>query len=242
MKVIPLDFGQDPVDADGPDIACEVKRSRRKTLAIHVRHGKVEVRAPFFTSQGEINQFLDLHRQWIVERLQQEATRDRESLVLETGRPIFYQARELILELRDSPLRDIEITPRAFVIAGPKMTPARARDQLESFLRQQARNYLPDRAQALANYLQAGHKLKKVTLRKTRSKWGHCTSTGVIQINWLIMLAPPAIIDYMIAHEVCHLVHMNHSRRFWQLVDSVCPQSRRYVDWLKAHEHRFWIH
>ena len=109
MKVIPLDFGHGPVDVDGPDIACEVKRSKRKTLAIHVKHGKVEVRAPFFTSQREINQFLDLHRHWIVERLQQEAERDRESLVLETGRHIFYQARELRLELRDSPHRDISV-------------------------------------------------------------------------------------------------------------------------------------
>jgi predicted metal-dependent hydrolase len=55
------------------------------------------------------------------------------------------------------------------------------------------------------------------------------------------MLAPHAIIDYMIAHEVCHLVHLDHSPRFWRQVESVCPQYRYYMDWLKEHEHRYWM-
>jgi predicted metal-dependent hydrolase len=63
----------------------------------------------------------------------------------------------------------------------------------------------------------------------------------VLQYNWLIMLAPYSIIDYMIAHEVCHLIHMDHSKRFWLLVNSVCPEHEQYIRWLKEHEHRFWF-
>ncbi|MFM1897634.1 MAG: hypothetical protein RLZZ385_2708 [Pseudomonadota bacterium] len=241
MKVIPLDFGGGPADGGSPEITCEVRRSRRKTLAVHVHHGRIEVRAPYFTSQREIARFLDQHRQWIAERLQQESEREREALRIEPGRILFYQARELTLCFEEHPVRDIRIEARRFVICGPSLTTARARAQLEAFLIRQAKACLPERARALATHLGVGDKLKSVKLRKTKSKWGHCTSNGIIQFNWLIMLAPPAIIDYMIAHEVCHLVHMNHSRRFWQLVESVCPDSRHYIDWLKAHEHRYWI-
>jgi predicted metal-dependent hydrolase len=80
-----------------------------------------------------------------------------------------------------------------------------------------------------------------IRFRKTKTKWGHCTSKGVLQYNWLIMLAPNSVIDYMISHEVCHLKHMDHSKRFWSLVDSVCPNSDRFIDWLREHEHRLYF-
>ena len=112
---------------------------------------------------------------------------------------------------------------------------------LQRWLLTQARLLLPGRTQALANYLQVGTRLKEVVFRKTKTKWGHCTSSGRIQFNWLIMMAPDAVIDYMIAHEVSHLLHMNHSKRFWNLVESVCPDYRTYVKWLKKHEHRLWL-
>jgi predicted metal-dependent hydrolase len=112
---------------------------------------------------------------------------------------------------------------------------------LKNWLMAQAREYLPQRTRALADHLQLGHKLSEVVFRKTRSKWGHCTAKGRIQYNWLIMLAPDGVIDYMICHEVCHLLHMNHSKKYWQAVASVCPDYKRYVGWLKRHEHRLFF-
>ena len=71
-------------------------------------------------------------------------------------------------------------------------------------------------------------------MRFTRSKWGHCTSEGVLQYNWHIVLAPEPVVDYLVAHEVCHLRHLNHSAHFWALVASVCPDYQAQRDWLKA--------
>ena len=128
-----------------------------------------------------------------------------------------------------------------FIIQGHKLTPAKAKIQVEDFLIDKASQYLLPRARGLARHLGVEHKISEIKLRKTKSKWGHCTSTGVLQYNWLIMLAPYSIIDYMITHEVCHLLHMDHSSRFWKQVEAICPDCDHYIGWLKEHEHRLWF-
>lgn len=236
MKVIPLRIGN-----RSSLVNCEVLRSRRKTLAIHIKHRKVEVRSPLRASEREIQAFLETNEQWIEERLREESKRYRESLRIEHGRKIFYKARERRILFQESAKHKIVVTRDHFIIQGPSLTADRARQQVEAYLLEKAARYLPDRTRALARYLRVSRKLKQVKLRKTKSKWGHCTSTGIIQFNWLIMLAPNSIIDYMITHEVCHLVHMDHSGEFWELVDSICPGSEKYIGWLKEHEHRLWL-
>lgn len=241
LKIVPLNFGAQATTRLFPKFACEVQRTRRKTLAIHIKHQKVEVRSPLRTTQREIRVFLESNREWIDQKLRDESQRYRESLRIEKGRKIFYRARELTIVFKESAKSRIVITREQFIIHGPGLTAARAKAQVEAFLTLKASKYLPERARKVAKYLGVGHKLKEVKLRKTKSKWGHCTSTGIIQYNWLIMLAPNSIVDYMIAHEVCHLVHMNHSSRFWNLVETICPQYEYYMGWLKDHEHRFWM-
>ena len=236
MKVIPL-----TIDTRSSLVNCEVLRSRRKTLAIHIKHRKVEVRSPLRASQKEIRAFLESNKKWIDDKLRDESRRYRESLRIENGRKIFYRARDRKIVFQEGSKQKIVVNKEQFIIQGPCLTPDRAKQQVEAFLFEQAENYLSQRATSLACYLQVSGKLKQVKLRKTRSKWGHCTSSGVIQFNWLIMLAPNSIIDYMIAHEVCHLVHMNHSAKFWDLVESVCPEYDYYMAWLKEHEHRLWL-
>lgn len=239
VKVVPLNFGDR--SSRLKHIDCEIKRSSRKTLAIYIRHRKVEVRSPLWTSRRQIQKFLESNQEWIEQKLREESRRYRESLRIEHGRKIFYRARERRIVFEESPRQRIIISRDEFIIRGPGLTPASARKQLEDYLQEQASRYLPDRARALARYLRVSRHLKEIKLRKTKTKWGHCTSSGVVQFNWLIMLAPNSIIDYMIAHEISHLVHMNHSAEFWSLVESVCPDYQYYREWLQAHEHRLWL-
>ena len=239
MTVIPLNFGDR--SSSLKHIDCEIKRSSRKSLAIHVGHRRVEVRTPLYASRREIRAFLEANKAWIEQKLRDEARRYRESLRIADGRRIFYQARDRRIVFQQQLCRRIVVTRDHFIIQGPELTTERAREQVEAYLQQRARQILPDRARALAAFLGVSRRLKEVRLRKTKTKWGHCTSSGVVQFNWLIMLAPNSIIDYMIAHEVCHLVHMNHSQEFWKLVESLCPDYRYYREWLQAHEHRLWL-
>ena len=227
--------------ADAMLFDCTVVRQKRKTLALHVKHRQVEVRVPHRVSQREVQAFVQLNRDWIEKRLRVEAERDGLKLRIEHGSTVLYQARELTIRFRTALSEAVYIEDTELVIQGRALDSARASKAHERFLQAQARDYIIPRARGLAAHLQLEDRLSDIQFRKTKTKWGHCTSTGVLQYNWLIMLAPFSVIDYMIAHEVCHLQHMNHSRDFWELVDSVCPDSKRFIAWLKEHEHRLFF-
>lgn len=240
LKIVPLNFGASGQRAPHP-IDCEVLRSKRKTLAIYISHKKVVVRCPMRASRTEVENFIHSNQQWIEKRLIEESMRDKEALRIEKGGKIFYRARELTIVYKEGRKQRVLIRGNQFIIQGHKLNAAKAKIQVEDYLIDKASEYLLPRAIGLAKYLGVDHKIKEIKLRKTKSKWGHCTSQGILQYNWLIMLAPYSIIDYMITHEVCHLVHMDHSKRYWNLVDSICPNAEHYIDWLKTHEHRFWF-
>ncbi|HEY4922563.1 MAG TPA: SprT family zinc-dependent metalloprotease [Xanthobacteraceae bacterium] len=77
--------------------------------------------------------------------------------------------------------------------------------------------------------------VRRVAIRDPSSRWGSCSTTGVLSFSWRLILAPPYVLDYLAAHEVAHLVEMNHSPRFWRTVLAVCPDTRRAKVWLDAH-------
>ncbi|PCH61878.1 MAG: hypothetical protein COC19_03880 [SAR86 cluster bacterium] len=239
-KILPLTVGRSKQYPSG-HFDCEILRSKRKTLSIHIKHNRVEVRSPLRTKQADIELFVATNREWIVQRLDEENRHFEESLRIEKGRKIFYRARELDIVFQQGRKERVMLGKGQFIIQGHKLNVRKAEVQVSDFLIEKANGYLMHRTRALAEFLKVGHKLNNIRLKKTKTKWGHCTSTGVIQFNWLIMLAPYSIIDYMIAHEVCHLVHMDHSKKYWKLVASVCPEYAYYMDWLKRHEHRFWF-
>jgi predicted metal-dependent hydrolase len=82
----------------------------------------------------------------------------------------------------------------------------------------------------------------RITVRDTRSRWGSCTAQGALNFSWRLILAPPVVLDYLVAHEMAHLREMNHSARFWSLVGSICPNVDEAERWLKrngASLHRY---
>jgi predicted metal-dependent hydrolase len=89
-----------------------------------------------------------------------------------------------------------------------------------------------------------GLKIKRMSIRDQSSRWGSCSSTGVLSFSWRLILAPPFVLDAIAAHEVVHLVEMNHSTKFWRLLERICPDTERAKTWLDAHGgdlHRFGL-
>jgi predicted metal-dependent hydrolase len=80
-----------------------------------------------------------------------------------------------------------------------------------------------------------GVRCERVSIRDTRSRFGSCSSAGSLSFSWRLALAPRRILDYVVVHELCHLVHLDHSRRFWSLVERVRPDFREQRDWLGDH-------
>jgi len=98
-------------------------------------------------------------------------------------------------------------------------------------LADQALSYIPGRAEYFAGILHVTY--GRITIRNQKTRWGSCSSTGNLNFNCLLMLTPPNVIDYIVVHELCHRLEMNHSKRFWALVESVLPDYKSCEKWLK---------
>ena len=110
---------------------------------------------------------------------------------------------------------------------------AGAREAIERWYRNQARKEVAPRLDAAA--ARAGVRYTKLTIRGQRTRWASCSSTGAMSFNWRLLLAPPEILDYVVEHEVAHLTHMDHSPRFWALLESRAPDWRAHARWLKRY-------
>lgn len=98
-------------------------------------------------------------------------------------------------------------------------------------LAKKALDYIPERAAYFAKRI--GVDYGRITIRNQRTRWGSCSSKGNLNFNCLLMLTPAEVIDYVVVHELCHRKEMNHSKAFWNEVEKVLPDYKRYVKWLK---------
>ena len=106
------------------------------------------------------------------------------------------------------------------------------------WLVKKAEEYLPKRLMELAQKL--GVRYKKVQVRDVRSRWGSCSSKGTISLNWRLIMAPIDVIDYVLIHELAHIVHPNHSKYFWRYVATFCPDYKLHRSWLRKNgQHLF---
>ena len=114
----------------------------------------------------------------------------------------------------------------------PAPQPKFTQEEIEA-LAQKALTVIPDRVRHFAPIV--GVSYGRITIRSQRSRWGSCSGKGNLNFNCLLMLAPEAVADYVIIHELCHLVQHNHSKAFWDLVAQTMPDYAAYRQWLKTH-------
>lgn len=110
---------------------------------------------------------------------------------------------------------------------------AHVRRRVTDFLKREARRDLDQACRRHAQQL--GVKIERISVRDTSSRWGSCSANGSLSFSWRLILAPPAVLDYLAAHEVSHLVEMNHSRKFWRILRDLCPDMHAHKVWLDIH-------
>lgn len=218
----------------------EISRSRRKTLVIYVKSGKVEVRSPLKASSSWIQTFLQEKTPWILEQLAVQRLKLRERLVIANNRSVPFLGKPRLIQVVLSDRQRVILKGDILYM----FVQAKNRDKLEkmfnTWLLEQAREYMATQTIKYARLLGVERKLREVVFRKTRSKWGHCCQDGTIQYNWLAMMAPRDVVNYLVAHETSHLRHLDHSQRFWDTVKSVCTNYKELKIWLADNGHRFW--
>ncbi|WP_376803095.1 M48 family metallopeptidase [Candidatus Raskinella chloraquaticus] len=219
------------VDLGGQDCVVTLRRSlrsRRLTLRLSNATGAVTVTAPPQLRLSAITAFIDRHRPWIVERL----TRQPQRLRFTDGAVV--PLRGIPHRLRESG----DYRGRVQVEEGeypclviPGDTPHVER-RLVDFLKAEARR---DLERAVATYTAlTGTSAARLVLRDGSSRWGSCAANGALSFSWRLILAPPLVLDYVAAHEVAHLKHMNHGPNFWRLLNEICPGTAAAKAWMSA--------
>lgn len=216
------------------------RRARRYTLRIHPSARQAILTMPPRGNLADAKDFAQRHGAWIAARLGglPKAVPFAPGTLVPlraTAHKIVHRAGErgtVWVETRDSGEKIL------CVAGGVEHIERRVLD----FLKREARRELSNASLRYAQEL--GVKVKRLTVRDQSSRWGSCTSAGVLSYSWRLILAPPYVLDYLAAHEVAHLVEMNHSPRFWKVVARICPQTERAKKWLDTHGndlHRYGI-
>lgn len=215
-----------------------VRSARRRSISIEIAKAQVVVRAPFFVAKTELEKFVAEKSVWVQQKLA-EQTQQMMALPERTyvdGSKLPFLGRQITLVVRTQPRADVVLYGEQLLVILSSRSrlddEEQARRLVSVWYQEQALALLISKTEAAAQRIGARH--SAVTIRATRSKWGHCTIDGAIQYNWQILLAPEAIVDYLVAHEVSHLRHHNHSAAFWALVATICPDYKRRRAWLKA--------
>ena len=218
----------------------EITRTNRKTLVIYVKSGKVEVRSPLRASSAWIHSFLKEKTPWILEQLAAQKRKQRQRLIIADNRLVPFMGRTRRIQVILSDRQKVTLRGDYLYLFIRERNRHKLEELFNCWLQEQAREYMATRTIKYARRLGVSHKLRDVAFRKTKSKWGHCCQDGTIQYNWLAMMAPKEVIDYLIAHETSHLRYLDHSVRFWNTVSTLCPDYKALRSWLSDNGHRFW--
>lgn len=233
-KVGPMASLQNPESAElvaTPHGAAPVRwrrssRARRVSLRIDPRDGAVVVTLPMRAGRRQGLDLLHTHAAWVMDRLSAlppAAPFVPGGIVPVGGRP---HRIVHIPGLRGAARLDHGVLE----VAGDAAHVSR---RVADFLRAEARRRIT--ALALAKAAVLDRRVPRITIKDTKSRWGSCAPDGSLAFSWRLVLAPPEVLDYVVAHEAAHLVHMNHGPRFWALCAQLSPHTEAAKHWLAAH-------
>ena len=202
------------------------RRARRVSLRIDPARGVVVLTLPLRAARAAGMALLADHADWVADRL--AALPGAVAFAPDAVMPI----AGIPHRIRPMPASrgGAWLEAGSLCVAGePAFLPRRVAD----FLRAEARRRLA--ALTLQVAAPAGLAARRVTVKDTRSRWGSCSADGTLMYSWRLLMAPPHVQHYVVAHEVAHLRHMNHGPHFWALVETLTPHRRAAVAWLHAH-------
>ena len=209
-------------------------RARRYRLLFR-RDGTARCTIPRRGTLAEAKRFVAENDVWLTERLQKHLASPRGPQPFQPGGKALFGGVELELVLQPAE-GETPATGRVGELEFPlDLAAADLRPQVEAAMRNFAAKTLPARALELAGQHGLRERVRRVSVRSQRTRWGSCSRRGVISLNWRLVQIPPEVSDYIILHELAHLRQMNHSPRFWTEVKSLCPGYEAAEAWLKQH-------
>ena len=218
-------------------LRVEVVRSIRRTAALHIIGSDLQVRVPEHVGDERVAAFLQRKRPWIRSKVAEIQLLPRHrSKELVSGESFPYLGRHYRLKIQEGHQVGVCLSG-GYLKATIRPTEqgeqreARIQQYLHNWYRSRALEHLEEKANRYAQ--QIGVTPAGVSVRNFKSRWGSCDKKGQVVFNWNIIQAPHAIADYVVVHELCHLIHPNHSKDFWQLVGRHDANYSEHRQWLK---------
>lgn len=220
-----------------------VRTKRKKTAAIKIDAGKVIVMVPKFATTPQVEELVSKKTRWIRDKLlRQQDYHTPKPKEYVSGEYFTYLGKDYRLDVISGSAGKVTLLNDKFVVHAPPSVKKRDRyihNALTKWYRKQAYDELRGRVDHHAKTV--GIAPASVSIRSFKSRWGSCSAQGHIQFNWKIIIAPIRIVDYVVVHELCHLIEHNHSPRYWKCVERVFPDYRDCKDWLKENGMRLKI-
>jgi predicted metal-dependent hydrolase len=197
-----------------------LRSSRRRTLGLTVTPHEVRIHAPSWTPRPEIECYVIQQHGWLVRtwaRMQARALQPGSSALAD----VRYLGRVLTLDIQPSLFSEVRRHGNTLRVHAPYDADSAA--LIRDWLHARAMRLLAWRLARIARRL--GRAPSRFALSNAQTQWGSCTQRGHVRLNWRLVQAPLAIIDYVAAHELAHLIHLDHSPRFWAQVAALCPDA-----------------
>lgn len=212
-------------------LAYKIKYSNRKTLNITVERDRtIIVRAPKHLTEEKIHQIVQTKRQWIKEKLNHSQKYPIKSELKEfiSGETLMYLGKNYQLLIEDEEFEGVNFNQR-FSIS--RSNQSNANELFKNWYLKQALLKIEPLAIRYAKNLGINYNLLKTS--EMRYRWASCTPANNIIFNWRIIKAPMYVLEYLVAHELVHLIENNHTPRFWNILSIQVPNYQRAKNWLK---------
>jgi predicted metal-dependent hydrolase len=217
----------------------EVIYSDRKTISLIVeRDCSIIVRAPIGTSDSDIEKIIEEKKLWLFEKLRHPQKYPQPPIKKEfiSGESLLYIGRNYQLEITENDFPGVRFHSKFYISHQHKLDAA---ELIKFWYINRAKEKLPQRIQEFADNL--GVEYKKILVTDLKYSWASCTLKKNLNFNWRIIKAPIHVIDYLIVHELAHLIEQNHGPEFWNIVAVQIPNFDRAKNWLKHNGHKLEI-
>jgi len=195
-------------------------RAKRKTVALYVRNGNIEVRVPMKMPKCDIDKFVSSKEKWIIDRLAKshEHSEQRKSFELNYGGTVLYRGKSYPITAKSG--KHIGFYDTAFYMP-PDLTSKQIKAACVQIYRMLAKRDLTQKTFDFAKQMSVMPTSVKINGAVTR--WGSCSGRKSINFSWRLIMADDDVIDYVVVHELAHLTEMNHSKKFWSIVEKALP-------------------
>jgi predicted metal-dependent hydrolase len=215
------------------DLNFQIVYSRRKTVALSVeRDASVIVHAPEGTPREKIHRLIEAKRFWLYQKINHDQKYPPRQMRKEfvSGETILYLGRNYRLQVTEKDVPGVVFQSR-FEIS--RKNQPHAAELFKLWYLRHAEERIPQRAIHFADALGVG--FNRILISDLKVRWGSCTPKSNLNFNWRLMKAPPTVIDYVIVHELAHLIEPNHTPRFWNIVSIQVPRFTWAKHWLRDH-------